>query len=128
MSKPKYWIALGGHEAFTRDDHYIFQTFLTGQTNGKGYHLSPKFIEAEDLEDARSKLHAFIDERINQALNVAELGEEGKRIEKKRAAIKAAPTIPDSDIESLSIGVPVNVDPEVVKSKTPGLLDLNELL
>lgn len=128
MAKLKYWMALGEHGAFTRDDHYIFQVFFAGQSGDKGAGLLPKFIEAEDLADARKKMHAFVDERIDHALHMLELDRYRAEKDKRVAAVKATQTIPDSDIQSLSIGVPINIDPKSVKSGTEGLLNLEDLL
>jgi hypothetical protein len=128
MPKLKYWMALGEHGAFTRDDHYIFQVFFTGQPGDKAAGLMPKYIEADDLEEARRKMHAFVDERIDHVIHMAKLDKIGDEKKKRVAAVKAAPTIPDSDIQSLSIGVPVNADPKAIKSDTEGLLNLEELL
>lgn len=128
MPKLKYWVALGEHGAFTKDDHYIFQVFYSGQSGDKGAGLVPLFVEADDLEEARKKLHEFIDKRIDHAIHSSGLEVIGKEIRKKRDAIKAAPTIPDGDIQSLSIGLAVNIDPKAAKSDTEGLLNLEDLL
>lgn len=128
MAKKKYWIALGEHAMFTRDDHYVMQVFFTGQANTAGAGLFPKFVDADSLEDARAKLHAFIDERIDHELHMAVVEKGADKIKAKRDAYKASDPRPDSEVDSLSIGGFVNADPKIKKSENDGFLDLETLL
>jgi hypothetical protein len=126
----KYWIAIGEHGSFTKNDHYIFQVFFTGQSNGKGYGLMPRFIEAESLEVARAQLHAFVDERIDHEFHMLHVDKGAQKIKEKRDAFKARPPVKDSDIDSLSIGgfVGDKPKPKDEHGGTEGLLNLGDLV
>jgi hypothetical protein len=127
MARKKYWVALGEHSAFTRDDHYLFQVFFTGQKNGSSYGLHPRFMEADDLESARAKLHAFVDERINHEIHMMKLDAASARVNEKREEVRARPRVEDGDVNQLSIGGAVNELPGP-RSETEGLLNLEDLL
>ena len=120
MAKYKYWLALGEHSLFTRDDNHVCYVFPAGQPGSNGTTLLSKFIEAEDIEDARKKLHAHIDERIDHELHMQKL--EAPR--PAPAPRKYERSTVDMDIESLSIG---ESTPQG-KPMKEGLLDLNDLL
>lgn len=94
----KFWIALSENPFFTKDDHYIFYVFYGNQGNGKGYPLLPKFIESEDIEDARRKLHAFVDERIDHELHMEKMDAAGRVADAKKVS--------DEGIDSLTISGP----------------------
>ena len=128
MANRKYWIALGEHPMFTRDDNHIFYAFPAGQPGSGGTPLQAKFVDAIGLEEARARLHAFIDERLDHEIHMAKLEKEADKISAKREKFKASTPVADSDVNSLSIGGFVNEDPKAAKSNTAGLLDLETLL
>ena len=90
--------------------------------------MLPKFVEAGDIEDARQKLHAFIDERLDHELHMIGIEKVVEKTQQKREAYKAAPKVADSDITQLTIGEFVNEDPKAKGNDTDGLLDLESLL
>jgi hypothetical protein len=127
MSK-KYWVALGEHSAFTKNDRYVLQILYSGQSGSAGYGLLPKFVEADDLESARRQLHAFIDERIDHELHMIKVEHIANKIHIKRENFKSKPKIADNKVDSISIGGFVNEDPKAASSSTEGLLNLDDLL
>lgn len=109
MPKKKYWIAFGEHPLFTRDDNHVCYVFPGGQPGSNGTSLLSKYMEADDLESARAKLHAYIDERLDHEIHMCSM--EG-RIQGERDALTEAMAnteeVADSQVTSLSIGAPVN--------------------
>ena len=126
--KKKYWIAVGEHPMFTRDDHHVLQVFLTGQPNERASCLLPKFVDAESLEDARIKMHAFIDERIDHEKHMVKIDVLSIAKEKIREKIRQIPMVADTDVNQLTIGGLVNEDVKAPRSKTDGLINLDDLL
>lgn len=128
MAKLKYWVALGEHPSFSRDDHYVMQVFFNGQPNTASAGLFPLYVEAESLEAARSKLHAFIDERINHEIHMRGIDKKIEIKQAKRDAFAAQPVIADSDINQLTIGEFVGAKIVEPRSDTEGVLNLEDLL
>ena len=123
----KYWMALMEHGAFTRDDHYIFRVFFTGQKNGSGATLKGSFIEAEDYEESRKKLHKLVDEYIDHKIHGLEIEKFIVEDKKKKEAYRASPKVSDSSINELTIGEFVDKAPKK-KGDDNGLLDLEGLV
>ena len=128
MAAKKYWVALGEHAAFTEHDRYVLQILYSTQSGGSGRSLTPKFIEADDFESARIKLHAFIDEHINHELHMLGLEAAAAKSQQKREAFKAGPKIEDSEVTSISIGEFVNDGAKKNAPISAALLNLEELL
>lgn len=126
--KKKYWIALGESSMFTRDDHYVFNVFYTGQPGTSGASLFPKFVEANSLQEVREKLHAFIDERLDHEIHMHGLEQFIEKKKQKADSFKSSEKVPDSEINQLSIGDFVGEKPTTRKSDTEGILNLEDLL
>jgi hypothetical protein len=127
MSK-KYWVAIGEHPMFTKNDNHIFYVFPSGQVGTSGTPLMSHFVSADSLEAARSQIHAFVDERINHELHMLEMDKITSKNTEKREKYKASNPIPDSDVNQLSIGEFVNENPKAARSDTEGIMNLDDLL
>jgi hypothetical protein len=126
--KKKYWIAIGEHSNFTKDDHHIFWVFHSDQPNGKGYPLDPKFVEADELESARKAMHAFVDEKVDHVIHMANINRKANEYigAQKKAIIDDIAK--SSDSMSLSISGPRN-DATSRKTSTCDISDaFNDLL
>lgn len=127
MDKSKYWIAIGGHPHFTRDDNHIMYVYPWGHV-GSGQPLMSKFFEADDIESVRDKLHAFVDEHINHEIHMRGLVKKVDENKVKREQFKSSRVIPDEDINQLTIGEFVGDNPKAARSDTEGVLNLEDLL
>ena len=79
----KFWIAMGEDPAYNRDNHHLFHVFLDGQPGFSGHPLQHKFISAVDLNEARMKLHAYVDEFANHMVHMNSLEKAVEKIEEK---------------------------------------------
>ena len=124
MSKLNFWIALGENPTFTKDDHYLFYVFYSGQKNGSGNPLYPKFISVDSLEHARRELHAFVDSSVDRAIHMAVLESEISEKKAQREEFKKSSPKSDSSIDSLRIGGFVGGPLEEPRSLNKDLMDL----
>jgi hypothetical protein len=116
--KNKFWVALGRCSAFSEDNNRIFRVWTESNTGKKNqsWDLMPKFIDAKDAEDARQKLHWFIDKMFGDFYASADK-EAGTYVPVVPVYTKPGPT-PDS----------LSIDPEPTQNKgNDGLLDLGKL-
>jgi hypothetical protein len=83
-----------------------------------------KVMSDDNMEVVRCRMHAFVDERINHAMHMAELVAacEAKKAMRERF-LRSVP-ISDSQVTSLSVGQYVGVPPKEEKSLNEDLLDL----
>lgn len=126
--KKKYWVGMAEHGLFTKNDNHLLFVHPWGQVGNKGVPLESHFVEADDIESAREKLHAFIDERLDHEIHMAGLEKAVAKNEEKRAKYKASEPIPDEDVSQLSIGEFVNENPKAGRSETDGVMNLEDLL
>jgi hypothetical protein len=127
MANKKYWVAIGEHALFTKDDNHMMYVYPWGQP-GAGSPLHSKFVDAGSVEDARRMIHAFIDERLDHELHMVKLDRVIEKKQEKREAFKASPVISDADINQLTIGEFVGTKTKEPRSDTEGVLNLEDLL
>ena len=63
----KFWLAIGRCIAFTEDDRQIFRVWPESllYDKNKSVDLMPKFVRADNLIEARTRAHRFIDQMFD---------------------------------------------------------------
>ena len=125
----RFWIALGEHPEFAKDDKRMCYVFFSSQRDNAGYPLQDCFIEADGIEEARSKLKAFIDKICDHARHMVKLEavpSKAERIAKKKAVEISI----DAQVDSLIIGDVVGrkASEPIPNPTHDDLLDLKDLL
>jgi hypothetical protein len=115
LNKNRFWLAIGRQGVYSEEDNFIFRVWPKAESKNHSWDLMPKFIEGESLEDARRRLHWFIDKMFNDFYVPAD----------KEAGTYVPPPSPTMDgLDSLTIG---SSPAGEVKSNTDGLLNLGDL-
>ena len=83
-----------------------------------------KTISDNNMEVVRCQMHAFVDERINHAMHMAELVAACEAKKAMREHFLGSVPVSDREVNSLSIGQYVGVPPKEEKSLNEDLLDL----
>ena len=128
-NKLRFWLALGEHSEFSKEDKRMFYVFFASQKDNMGNPIQDHFVEAEDIEDARTKLKDLIDKTCDHATHMAKLESAPSKAERilKKKVVEIAT---DDQIDSLVIGDVVGrKKAEPIPNPTHNdLLDLKDLL
>lgn len=126
-NRNKFWISIGRCGAFTEKDKHIFRVWPDSpQFEGnKHIDLMPKFVEASSLEDAKSKIHWFVDKMF---LEYYEKYGKGSPVEALAAPIPQQQwTPPPSGTENLE-SLCIEGAASEPKAGNDSLLNLGDLL
>ncbi len=119
-NRNKFWLALGRCGAFSEGDCHLFRVWPKEPIFSEKNHfrdLFPKFMEADNLAEARRKAHLFVDNMFNEFTRADIQYGHLKELPVEKPA---APANPDE--------LAIEGAPEEKKPDNNGLLDLTSLI